>query len=147
MMSKNNKGGFSSVEVLLVVMAILVFAYCAAPVVRGVGRGLGMWMKKTPIFVPSVDQTGGGGFAAIQPGQSVMLTLSTSGMRLNDLSISDDQLQPVFADLKSRGVLADAAVTVIVDKDVRVLDRKVLLKRLEDQQVRYEVLEDFKAVR
>lgn len=44
-MSKNNKSGFSSVEVLLVVSAILVFAYCCAPVVQGVGRGLGKWMS------------------------------------------------------------------------------------------------------
>lgn len=44
-MSKNNKSGFSSVEVLLVVSAILVFAYCAAPAVHGVGSALGKWMS------------------------------------------------------------------------------------------------------
>lgn len=97
--------------------------------------------------MPPVEQAGGGGFAAIQPGQSVTLTLTTSGLRLNDMPILDDQLQSVFADLVSRGVLADAPVTVSVDKDVRVLDRKALLKRLEDQQVRYEMLEDLKAVK
>jgi hypothetical protein len=44
-MSKNNKSGFSSVEVLLVVSAILVFAYCAAPAVHGVGSALGKWIS------------------------------------------------------------------------------------------------------
>lgn len=46
-MSKNNnaRGGFTGVEVLLVVSAILVFAYCCTPVVQGVGRGLGKWMS------------------------------------------------------------------------------------------------------
>jgi hypothetical protein len=61
-------------------------------------------------------------------------------MRLNDMPISDDQLQPVLAELVSRGVLADAPVTVIIDKDVRVLNRKSLLKRLEDQQIRFELV-------
>jgi hypothetical protein len=90
--------------------------------------------------MPPVEQGGGGGFAAIQPGQSVSLALSVSGMRLNDMPISDDQLQPVLTELVSRGVLADAPVTVIIDKDVRVLDRKSLLKRLEDQQIRFELV-------
>jgi hypothetical protein len=44
-MKNNNKSGFSSVEVLLVVSAILVFAYCAAPAVHGVGSALGKWMS------------------------------------------------------------------------------------------------------
>lgn len=106
--------------------------------------GCGEPPREPVIETPRVEQAGGGEFAAIQPGQSVTLTLSTSGLRLNDMPIPDDQLQSVLADLVRRGVLADASVTVSVDKDVRVLNRKALLKRLEDQQVRYELLEESK---
>ena len=95
--------------------------------------------------VPQVPQRGGNGFAEIQPGQSVTLSLSSAGMRLNDIRLPDDNFQSVLADLVSRGVLGSAPLTVIVEKDVRVLDRKALLKRLEDQQLRYELLDDVRA--
>lgn len=90
---------------------------------------------------PPVEQTGGGGFPDIQPGQVVVLSMSTQGLRLNDMPLPDEQLQSVLSDLVARGVLADVPVTVSIDKQVRVLERKGLLKRLEDQQIRYEVVE------
>lgn len=89
--------------------------------------------------VPQGPQRGGNQFADIQPGQSITLTLSSAGMRLNDTRLPDDEFQSVLADLVSRGVLATAPITVNIEKDARVLDRKSLLKRLEDQQVRYEL--------
>jgi hypothetical protein len=95
--------------------------------------------------VPQVPQRGGNGFAEIQPGQSVTLTLSSAGMRLNDTPLPEDNFQSVLADLVSRGVLGSVPLTVIIEKDVRVLDRKAMLKRLEDQQLRYELLDDGRA--
>ncbi len=97
--------------------------------------------------VPQVPQAGGNGFAEIQPGQAVILLVSSSGLRVNEIAVETDQLGVVLSQLAERGVFATGPLTVHIQSDARVLNVKSIRQMLNERQIPHEIAEGGNAVR
>ena len=74
-----------------------------------------------------------------------MLTLSSGGLRLNDRPLEKDRLVSVLAELAERRVFTTGPLTLRIQSDARVLDRKDTLKTLGERQIQYEIAENSSA--
>jgi len=92
---------------------------------------------------PDADAPGGGN-PGIEPGQSVRVVLSSDGLTLDGVSLGAGSFDRDLEALMARPGFPDAVVTVSIEKDARVLERRKLIDRLKAVNVRHELEEVFR---
>lgn len=133
------------VRVAAMAASLLVLGCSKPPPARPVPPMPGPNDARPPVAAlpPDADAPGGGN-PGIEPGQSVRVVLSSDGLKLDGVVLGAGSFDSDLEALMARPGFPDAVVTVSIEKDARVLERRKLIDRLKAVNVRHELEEDFR---
>lgn len=133
------------VRVAAIAASLLVFGCSKPPPARPMPAMSGRIDAPPPVAAlpPDADAPGGGN-PGIEPGKSVRVVLSSDGLTLDGVSLGAGSFDRDLEALMARPGFPDAVVTVSIEKDARVLERRKLIDRLKAVNVRHELEEDFR---